>query len=68
MNRFKKWLINKYLPAYAREAAKENEEFLKKKIIEQAAEIERLKSFISGLNAGLKAMRKIQINNNNRGD
>lgn len=62
--RFRKWLIYKYLPAYAKEAARENEEFMQKKIREQATEIERLKSYISGLEYGIKAQRKIQIYNN----
>ena len=67
MRRFKKWLITKYLPAYAKEAAAENEEFLQKEIQRLRLENEKLKAYISGVEAGIKAQRKIVVNNG-RGD
>lgn len=65
MNKFKKWLYERYLPAYCREKLMEENESLKKQLQEATAENRELKAYINGMQTRLKSV-KIQINN--RGD
>jgi FtsZ-binding cell division protein ZapB len=65
MNKFKKWLYERYLPAYCREKLTEENESLKKQLQEATAENRELKAYINGMQTRLKSV-KIQINN--RGD
>lgn len=64
MCRLKRWLVKTYMPAYAKEAAAEQEEFYQKKIRELQRENDRLKAYAAGLEQGLKSMRRINIYNN----
>lgn len=66
MSKFKKWLYDKYLPAYCREKLIEENEDFKKQLQEAKAENRELKAYINGMQTGLKSVKKIQINN--RGD
>jgi len=68
MTKFKKWLISRFLPAYAKQAAADNEEYYKKEIRRLTTENERLKAYINGIESGMKAIRKVQIINSGRGD
>lgn len=62
MKRFKIWLMEKFLPAWAKIEAAEEEEKLKKKILELETENKQLKSYIAGMTDAIRKQRKIIIN------
>lgn len=62
MNKFKNWLINRFLPMWAKEtvlrdlkSTKDENEVLRQKIAE-------LEAYIQGIHAGMKNQRRIVIN------
>lgn len=63
MKRIKEWLINKFLPAWAKDTLYKENQALREKIAEQGAEIMKLNAYISGLEVGLRAQRRVIINN-----
>lgn len=66
MSKLKQWFFNKYLPAYCKEKLTEENNELRKKVQELIAENKELEAYISGMQRGLRAVKKIQIVN--RGD
>lgn len=63
MHRFKDWLMLRFLPAWAKERVyKENRE-LKEKVAALQGRIERLNAYIDGLETGIRAQRRVVINN-----
>lgn len=60
MNRLKKWLFERFYPA----AAKEEIARLQREIVRKDAEIDSLRAYIDGLEVGMRAQRRIVINNN----
>ena len=66
MSKIKHWFFNKYLPAYCKEKLTEENNELRKKVQELKAEKNELEAYISGMQRGLRAVKKIQIVN--RGD
>lgn len=63
MKRIKEWLINKFLPAWAKDSLYKEIQALRERIAEQDAEIMKLNAYISGLEVGLRAQRRVIINN-----
>lgn len=63
MKRFRNWLIMKFLPAWAKEKARQEQETLKAEIAKRNAEIERLNAYIAGLEAGIRAHRRVVVHN-----
>ena len=59
MNRIKRWLIERYFPAEAKEIIAR----LQREIVQKDAEIASLNSYIDGLEFGMRAQRRIVINN-----
>lgn len=53
MGKFKKWLYERYLPAWCRSDLMEANDRLRKRIDTQAREIDRLESYIDGLEQAL---------------
>lgn len=62
MRRFKNWLICKLLPTWAREARDAEIAKLKEENERLKRRVELLNSYIDGMEAGLKAQRRIIIN------
>lgn len=62
MSKFKSWLMNKFLPAYCRDELTEINQRLAAKVSEQQAEIDRLRSYIAGLETAMRAQRRMTIN------
>lgn len=61
MRKFKRWLIEYFLPAWAKETIlKENEE-LRQSVAELRQKLNERDSYIDGLEAGIKAQRRIII-------
>ena len=64
MTKFKKWLTERYLPAYAKETILEDNKRLAEAVKAQAQKIRELEAYIDGIQSTTKALRKIIINNN----
>lgn len=63
MKRIKEWLINKFLPAWAKDSLYKENQALKEKNAELRSEIQRLNAYIDGLETGMRAQRRVIINN-----
>lgn len=63
MRKFRSWLINKFLPAWAKESVYRENESLKEEISRLKVENERLNAYIDGLENGIRAQRRITIHN-----
>ncbi|MEG0304349.1 MAG: hypothetical protein RR576_01345 [Oscillospiraceae bacterium] len=57
MNRFKKWLTDKYLPTYVRLSMLAENERLKSENARMESEMALLKSYIRGIERALRAQR-----------
>lgn len=63
MNRLTQWLFERYFPAEAKETIAR----LQREIIRKDAEIASLHAYIDGLESGMRAQRRIVINNSTKG-
>lgn len=63
IRRFRKWLLERFLPTWAKESVVRENEALRHQLMERNQEIERLNAYIEGLEAGIRAQRRIVINN-----
>ena len=61
MNRIKAWIVKKYLPAYARAALEEENSWLRERVNELNNEVRVLEAHITGLQEGLRTIRRITI-------
>ena len=62
MTRLKRWIIDKFLPAWCRSELMDENRRLIEKIEKQAAKIDRLNAYIDGLQDALCRQPKIIIN------
>lgn len=63
IKRLKRWLIERILPVWAREELMAEIERLKESNHQLTAECDRLNAYIEGLETGIRAQRRIVINN-----
>lgn len=63
IKRLKRWLIERILPVWAREELMTEIERLKESNRQLAAERDRLNAYIAGVESGIRAQRRIVINN-----
>jgi cell division protein FtsB len=63
IKRLKRWLIERILPVWARSELMAEIEKLKAKNQQLIAECDRLNAYIAGLENGIRAQRRIIINN-----
>lgn len=61
MSKFKRWLYNKFLPAYCKDELMETNERLSAVVTEQRHEIERLKAYIGGVERAMRYQKRITI-------
>ena len=61
MRKLKIWLLERFLPAWAKDSVYRENAALLAKIAEQKQEIQELNAYIDGLEAGLRSMRRIII-------
>lgn len=67
IKRFKDWLMLTFLPEWAKARVYEQNSALKKENAELHAKIRELNAYIDGLEAGIRAQRRIIINNKAEG-
>ena len=61
MSKFKRWLYERYLPAYLRDDLMDANRRLQKKVDAQAQEIERLNAYIDGMQDAMIRQSRIII-------
>lgn len=62
MNKFKRWLINRFLPVWAKETLLTENAKLMAEVDRLKAELNERDAYIDGLRAGIRAQRRIIIN------
>ena len=63
IRRFKSWLINTFLPAWAKDSVYRENEVLKDEIASLRRKLREREAFIEGLERGVRAQRRVVINN-----
>lgn len=63
MRRFRIWLLDRFLPAWAKDSICRENQALRDKLAEHEQKIRELNAYIDGLEAGLRSMRRIVIQN-----
>ena len=66
MKKFKKWLIDHFLPMWAKETVLRDNRQLQKECEELKHKLEVQSAYMAGIEAGTRALRRIVINNNGR--
>lgn len=64
MNRFKKWLVDRYLPAYAREVLMEENERLRKELDATRSELREMQHYAAGLEYAVRHLPAMTVMNN----
>ena len=62
MEKFKKWLISEFLPAWAKDSVLEENRRLQSEIVRLQATIAERDAYIDGLERGIRSQRRIIIN------
>ena len=68
MKKIKEWLINRFLPLWAKETVLADNRILKREIARLEVENDRLRAYIDGMSAGVRSIRRITINAGTRED
>ncbi len=63
MRKFRKWLLEKFLPAWAKDSVYAENKRLLAQLERQAQDMRELNAYIDGLETALRSMRRIVINN-----
>lgn len=58
MRRFKKWLLEQFLPAWAKESVYADNKRLQAQLERQAKELRELNAYIDGMETALRSMRR----------
>lgn len=68
MKKIKEWLINRFLPMWAKETVLADNRRLKHEVERLETENDRLRAYVDGMNAGTRGLRRIIINAGTRED
>lgn len=63
MKRLKTWLLERFLPAWAKDSVYQENKQLLAQLERQKQEIRELNAYIDGLETGLRALRRVTIQN-----
>lgn len=62
MKKIKQWFLDHFLPMWAKETVLADNRNLQAEVLELRQKLERQKSYIAGLEDGIRAQRRIVIN------
>lgn len=63
MGKFKRWLYNKFLPAWCKDGLLETNARLLEQVEAQGREIDRLRAYIGGMETALRHQRRVTVRN-----
>lgn len=63
VGKLKKWLFDRFLPAYCRDGLLEDNERLSGRILELESENKELRAYIGGMQTALRAQRRVTFYN-----
>ena len=63
MRKLKTWLLDRFLPAWAKDSVYQENKLLLLQLERKKQEIRELHAYIDGLEAGLRALRRVTIRN-----
>ena len=63
MRRVRTWLLERFLPAWAKDSVYRENKLLRDKLADQAQEMRELNAYIDGLETALRAARRVVIQN-----
>lgn len=66
MKRFKRWLIDNFLPVYLKRELMQENEKLRNELQEKQTHIRELNAYIEGLELAIRSQRRITVNNHMR--
>lgn len=66
IRKMKQWLLDRFLPMWAKETVLADNQKFRKEIKELEQKNRELEAFINGLQTGLRSMRRIVINNSGK--
>lgn len=66
MRRLKRWFLERFLPAWAKDSVYRENAALRAQLDEMAHETRELKAYIDGMETALRSMRRIVIQNGGR--
>lgn len=61
MRKWKSWLLERFLPAWAKDSVYRENRILRDKLDAQTQELRELNAYIDGLETALRSMRRIVI-------
>lgn len=61
MNRYKIWLLERFLPTWCRQELMEENKRLRSKVEDQRQKIQQLEAYVGGMRTALRACKKITI-------
>ena len=64
MNRLRKWIVERYLPAYARETLLEENDRLRRKLEDARAELREVQHYAAGLEYTVRHLPAMTVMNN----
>lgn len=62
MRKLKEWLINHFLPLWAKETVYADNRILKQELLKLEQKNKELNAYIDGMNSGIRSLRRITIN------
>lgn len=63
MSKFKRWLYNKFLPAWCKDELMEENARLMGIVKAQGQEINRLRAYINGMETAMRHQRRVMVRN-----
>ena len=63
MKKLKTWLLERFLPAWAKDTVYQDNKRLLAQLERQQQELRELHAYIDGLESGLRALRRVTIRN-----
>ena len=63
VGKLKKWLFDRFLPAYCRDGLLEENERLSGRMLKLEAENKELRAYIGGMQTALRAQRRVTFHN-----